>query len=137
MTIGLVLIIVGIVGVAIVLRPDVPIVLALLAWGIAGLGMGFASPTLTLVAMELAPAGQEGASTSAMGQAGILGIALGTGIGGVIIGNTSAGSSVSPMSVAGHSLLMVGMLIIALWIARRLPGRSQQTMAAEQVAGIH
>jgi MFS family permease len=125
-SLGLGLIITGIIGIIVVLQPNVPIVLALLAWGVAGLGMGFASPTVTLVAMELAPTGQEGATTSAIGQAGILGIALGTGIGGVIVGNTDAVSSVSPGSVAGQSLLMIGMLMIAVWIARRLPGRPQQ-----------
>ena len=134
---GVALIIIGIGGIIAVLQPDVPVWLAFLAWGIAGLGMGFASPTLTLVSMELAPSGQEGASTSAMGQAGILGIALGTGIGGVIIGNANSGSSVSPESVAIHSLLMVGMLVIAVWIARRLPGRSQQAMEVEQSADSH
>jgi MFS family permease len=125
-SLGLGLIITGIIGIIVVLQPNVPIVLALLAWGVAGLGMGFASPTLTLAAMELAPTGQEGASTSAIGQAGILGIALGTGIGGVIVGNTDAVSSVSPESVAVQSLLMMSMLMIAVWMARRLPGRPQK-----------
>lgn len=120
-TVGLVLIIAGIVGVAVVLRPDIPIGLALLAWGIAGAGMGFASTTLTLLAMELAPAGQEGTSMAALNQGGILGIALGAGIGGIIVGNAHSGASVSPLSLTSHGLLMIGMLIAALWTARRLP----------------
>jgi MFS family permease len=125
-TIGLGLVIAGIVGLVVILQPDIPAMLALLAWSVAGLGMGFASPTLTLLAMELAPSGQEGASTSAIGQAGILGIAVGTGIGGVIVGNTYIGSTISPMSVAGHSLLMVGTLIVALGVTRYLPDDSRK-----------
>jgi MFS family permease len=135
--VGLMLIIAGIGSMIAVLQPSVPVWLAFVAWAIAGLGMGLASPTLTLMSMELAPAGQEGASTSSMGLAGILGIALGTGIGGVIVGTTNAGASISPTSVAGHSLLMVGMLLIALWIARRLPGRASNRSEREQTMSVH
>lgn len=122
---GLAPIALGIGGVAATLHPGVPVLLAPLAWGLAGLGMGLVSPTLTLLALELAPAGQEGASTAAMQLAGVLGIALGTGLGGVIVGGVGAGARVTPASLAGQDLLMVGMLVIAVGLARRLPGRSR------------
>lgn len=120
-TIGLGLIVAGIVGLGVALQPELPVSLALLAWGIAGAGMGFASPTVTLIAMALAPAGQEGATTSAIGQGSILGIALGAGIGGIIVGQTEAGSMISLGQATGHLLLMAGMVLIALVVARRLP----------------
>jgi MFS family permease len=125
--VGLLLVTSGIIGTIVVLQPGVPIWVTLLTWGSAGFGMGFVSPTLALLMLELAPAGQEGASTSAGQLAGVLGIAIGTGIGGAIVGNTSAGVNISPTSIAAHGLLMVVMVIIAVWVARRLPGRSKTT----------
>jgi len=119
--IGLLLILAGTAGTLAVLQPSVPVWLAVLTWGVAGFGMGFVSPTLALLALELAPQGQQGASSSAVQLAGVFAIALGTGIGGVLVGNGSAGSGVSPHSVATHTLLMMGALAIALWLSPRLP----------------
>jgi MFS family permease len=39
---------------------------ALIGWTIAGLGMGMTRPTLAVLTLELAPAGRQGASTSAL-----------------------------------------------------------------------
>jgi len=133
---GLVLVAIGVIGIVVMLQPNVPVVLAPLAWAVAGLGMGLASPTLSLLALELAPTGQEGASTSTMQLAGVLGIAVGTGIGGVIIGSGEAATSVSLMSIVIQNLLMIGMLIIAVWIVYRLPTRSRTTMASN-ASGMH
>ncbi len=49
-----------------VFQPFVPVLLAPLTWSLAGLGMGFAFSTISLVVLDTAPAGQEGTASSAM-----------------------------------------------------------------------
>ena len=62
----------------------VPALLAALAWGVAGLGMGLAFSTNSLVVLEAAQPGQEGTAAAALQLANVLGVAVGAGIGGVI-----------------------------------------------------
>ena len=127
---GLVLTAVGIAGVAGVLAPAVPAWLALAAWAVAGLGVGLAFSALTLVVLEMAPAGQEGAATSAMQLANVLGVALGTGLGGVIVAYASAGGGQPTIGILGQDLLMIGVLALAVLTASRLPGGREPTAAA-------
>jgi MFS family permease len=121
-SVGLALIGVGIVGSAAALSPATPLMLALVAWGVAGLGMGLAFSTMSLVVLETAPAGQEGAASSALQLANTLGVALGAGLGGAIIGNAEQGG-VSISGLVTHDLLMLGVTGLALFVAQRLPAR--------------
>jgi MFS family permease len=120
---GLALLAIGIVGVAAALAPSVPVLLAPLAWGIAGLGMGLAFSTNSLVVLEAAPAGQEGTAAAALQLANTLGVAVGAGIGGVIIGNT--GATVSLSSIIIQDAAMIGVLVLTALAASRLPDRPQ------------
>jgi MFS family permease len=125
--VGLLIIVLGIVLSIAVLSPAVPALLASVAWGVAGLGIGLAFSTISLVVLETAPAGQEGSASSAMQLANMLGVALGTGIGGVIIGD--AGGSAAGAGGAAQagifiqSLLMIGVTALAVVAALRLPSR--------------
>ena len=119
--VGLALIVVGIAGVAAVLLPAVPVLLAPLAWGIAGLGMGFAYSTISLVVLESAAHGQEGTAAAAMQLANILGSALGTGLGGVLIGSAGTADGGLQVALAGQSLLMIAIVGLAVFTALRLP----------------
>lgn len=119
---GLLLIIGGVAGIAVVVTTAVPVAVAALAWGIAGLGMGLAYSTVTLVVLESAAAGEEGASSSAAQLAFVLGTALGTGIGGtmVALATTSAAHSTrTGIAVVDASAIAATML--ALLTARALP----------------
>src|SRR5262249_9750667 len=118
---GLALIALGILGVTATLAPSVPVPLALLAWGVAGLGMGLAFSTNSLVVLEAAQPGQEGAAPAALQLANVLGIAVGAGIGGAIIGK--AGTSVSPSSIIVQNILMISVLLLTTLAASRLPNR--------------
>jgi MFS family permease len=127
--VGLLIIIVGVALSILVLSPAVPALLAPVAWGVAGLGIGLAFSTISLVVLETAPAGQEGTASSAMQLANMLGVALGTGIGGVIIGD-AGGSAVGAAGAAQTGifiqyLLMIGVAALAVVTALRLPGREQ------------
>jgi MFS family permease len=119
---GLALIALGIVGVAAALAPNVPALLAALAWGVAGLGMGLAFSTNSLVVLEAAQPGQEGTASAALQLANVLGVAVGAGIGGVIIGN--AGATVSLSSIIIQDIAMIGVLGLTVLAASRLPNRS-------------
>jgi len=118
---GLALIAIGIVGVAAALAPGVPVLLAPLAWGVAGLGMGLAFSTNSLVVLEAAQPGQEGTAAAALQLANVLGVAVGAGIGGVIIGNT--GAIVSLSSIIIQDAAMIGVLLLTALAASRLPNR--------------
>jgi MFS family permease len=119
---GLGLIALGILGVAATLALDVPALLAALAWGVAGLGMGLAFSTNSLVVLEAAPSGQEGTAAAALQLANVLGVAVGAGIGGVIIGN--AGTTVSLSNIIIQDVIMIGVLMLTALAASRLPNRA-------------
>lgn len=117
---GIVLIIAAVFGVSAVLLPGVPVLLAPLAWAIAGLGMGLAYTMLTLVILRAAAPGQEGAASAAIALAAILGTALGTGIGGALIGQGGAGAAALRPGIAAQNGLMVLVAVVAAVAATRI-----------------
>ena len=72
--VGLSLVLLGVAGMLAVLRPGVPVGLAVVAWSVAGLGMGLSYAPLSLMMLREAPAGREGwasASLNLVRRAGI------------------------------------------------------------------
>jgi MFS family permease len=125
--VGLILIAVGAAGAVLVLMPGTPVMLVPLAWGVAGLGIGLAYSTIQLVILETATPGQEGTATSAMQLAGTVGIALATGIGGALIAAFSTGDEASRTSIAIQDALMIGVVLLGIAVAGRLPDRQPAT----------
>lgn len=78
-------IIVGVSLMAVSLSAAVPVALWFVAGAFAGLGMGTAYAPLSTVTLAEAAEGQVGAATSALQMTDILGIALGTGLAGVVV----------------------------------------------------
>lgn len=64
--VGLVCIVFGIGCAALTVWPPVPTAVAIAGWGIAGLGMGLAYPTLSVLTLELSAAGEQGRNSSAL-----------------------------------------------------------------------
>ena len=125
--IGLLVVAVGLAGIASVLIPEIPAIVAIGAWGVGGLGMGLAYSTLSLVVLETAPKDQVGSASASMELSSVLGTALGTGLGGVIIA-FAAGSGRSPSwGIAVIDLLVIAVIGFAILTAMRLPGRPPQT----------
>jgi MFS family permease len=120
---GLALLIVGVLGFIIVLTPATPVWLAPIVWGVAGLGIGMCFSTHSLVVLEMAPTGQEGSASAALQLASALGVALGTGLGGVIIAATSAGGG-PQIGITIQSALMIGVTVVAMLAGLRLPWRA-------------
>jgi MFS family permease len=119
--VGLVLIAVGIscVGV-VVLSPGVPIAFGVVAWGVAGLGMGLTYPASTLTALGLAPSGGEGSAAASLQVAETVCVAVGAGAMGSLV--ALAGHLERSMSdgLAWGFLLGALVIVVALGPAARL-----------------
>ena len=121
--IGLLLIALGLAGITSVLIPGIPVIVAIVAWGVGGLGMGLAYSTLSLVVLETAPGDQMGSASASMELSSVLGTAIGTGLGGVIIA-FAAGSGRSPSwGITVIDLLVIAVIGLSILTAVRLPGR--------------
>jgi MFS family permease len=100
----------------------VPVWEAFVAWSAAGLGMGFSYAPISLMMLRAAPPGREGWASASLNLADVLGIALGVGIGGAAVAAVSRGSR----PVAGGVVIAFAVAalaaVLALVIARRLPG---------------
>lgn len=120
--VGLALILVGIALSIASLSPATPPALAIVAWAIAGLGIGLAYTTLSLVALEQAPKGSEGVSTSSLQINDTLGTALGSGIGGAIL--AAYGAQQVGLALTVQFGLMMLVVIVAMLAALRLPSRA-------------
>jgi len=101
----------------------VPIAMGVVAWAIAGLGMGLAYAPLSLIVLAEAPSGQEGAATAALQLSDVLGIALGTGLTGAVV---AIGDS-WPHAPRGALLIafpiLTAVAIAGAFAAHRLPAR--------------
>ena len=116
---GLVVILAGIGGMALVLQPDVPVAVGLAAWTVAGLGMGLAYAPISLMMLQKAPPGQEGRVSASLNLADVLGDAIGIGVGGAAVA-AAAGRDLGLGIVAAFcAAAAVG--VAALAVTRRLP----------------
>jgi MFS family permease len=116
---GLVIILAGIAGMTLVLRPGVPVAVALAAWTVAGLGMGLAYAPLSLLMLQRAPAGQEGQASASLNLTDTLGTATGIGIGGAAVAAAAGGHL--DVGVAVAFAVAAAMGVAALALSSRLP----------------
>lgn len=116
-------IVAGALVMALALSPSVPTAVWLLAGALTGLGMGTAYAPLSTVTLGEAEPGREGAATSALQMCDILGIALGTGIAGVIVtvGDRAGTSDTAALVVvfALAAVAGVGVMVLAPRLVRR------------------
>jgi MFS family permease len=117
LTVGL-----GVVGFALVLSPAVPVPVGIVAWGLAGLGMGLSYSPLSLVVLAEAPAAEQGIATSGLQLSDTLGTALGTGVGGALIAGALRGGSDLAVGLAAAFGVSVVTALVGMALARRLPG---------------
>ena len=82
---GFTTVVVGIAAFAVVLSPSVPVAFGIVAWTVAGFGMGLSYAPLSLTTLREASPGAEGAATSGLQLSDSLGTALGAGVGGALI----------------------------------------------------
>jgi MFS family permease len=117
--IGLMIILAGMAGMVVMLRPGVPVAVGLAAWTVAGGGMGLAYAPITLMMLREAPPGREGWASASLNLADVLGTAIGIGVGGAAVAAT-AGRSVSA-GVTIAFAIAAAVAVAALALTRRLP----------------
>ncbi|HKW78808.1 MAG TPA: MFS transporter [Candidatus Limnocylindria bacterium] len=119
---GFILVAGGIAGMGLVLVAAVPATAAVIAWGIAGFGIGMAYSSISLTVLRHASPGHEGATASAMQLSDALGTALGTGLGavGVALAVTTTSTPFAGVALADGLAAMSAVAGIA--IAGRLRG---------------
>ncbi len=127
--IGLLIVAIGIAGIAIILIPAIPAQIAIVSWGVGGLGMGLAYSTISLVVLETAPKDQVGSASASMELSSVLGTALGTGLGGAIIAFATGTGRSQSWGIAVIDILVIAVTGLACLTAIRLPGRKRQNSA--------
>ena len=127
--IGLFIVAIGIGGIAIILIPAIPALVAIVAWGVGGLGMGLAYSTISLVVLETAPKDEVGSASASMELSSVLGTALGTGLGGVIIAFAAGSGHSQSWGIAVIDILVIAFIGLSCLTALRLPGRIPQHSA--------
>lgn len=111
----------GIVITALVLLPQVPVLVAGLGWAVAGLGMGLAYSMLVLTVLETAAPGEEGFSSSALQLMFTLGTAFGAGVGGAVVAMADAGTIPLASAIGIVDALMLVMAVVAVGVSLRVP----------------
>ncbi len=119
--VGLAALMIGSASMLAIIVTEVPVVLALGAWAIAGLGAGLTYGPLSAAMLASAPAGQEGETTAAFQLTEVLGIALGSGVGGALVAFGAARDWATSTSVTIVFALSVVVACAGLSLARRIP----------------
>jgi MFS family permease len=129
-TIGAALIALGIGVTALVLIPEMPVMVAALGWAIAGLGMGLAYSMSALAVLESSDPGEEGFSSSALQLMFTLGTAFGAGVGGALVAVADAGTISLASAIGIVDALMLAMALVAVVISFRVPSGPDATRTA-------
>jgi MFS family permease len=116
------LVAVGLGVMCVALLPSVPPALAIVAWAIAGGGIGTAYAPLSVTTLDRAAAGEEGRATSALQLCDVLGQALGTGVAGSIVAAAAAGMGHRPAVALAFSFGIV-VALTAIVAGARLPAQ--------------
>ena len=129
---GLALLLAGIAGMAIALRPGVPLGVPFIAWSVAGLAMGLAYAPTSLLMLQEASSDRTGWASASLNLSDVLGTALGTGLGGAaLVIAANQGSSISTGITVAFALAGLGG-VAGLAVSGRLPVRRiGRTLAGE------
>lgn len=118
--IGQALVLAGIAGMVLSLRPGVPAAATLVAWTAAGIGMGLAYAPTSLLMLHQAPGGRTGWASASLNISDVLGTALGAGLGGAaLVLASDSGWSISTGITIAFGVAAAGALA-GLAVARRL-----------------
>jgi MFS family permease len=122
--VGLAAMTAGIAATAAVLCTSLPTWIAIPTWGLSGIGIGVAYSTVSLVVLEHAVPGEEGAASAAFQLSYVLGTAIGTGAtGGVVARWVERGESLA-VAIAVVFAVALALALLALATAPRLPSRA-------------
>jgi MFS family permease len=120
-TIGAVLIVAGTVAVAAGLLAATPVTVVFVGWGLAGIGMGIAFPTIPLSVMREASEESQAGELSSTLLMDTLGVAVGAGVGGGCIALSRALDAGIRPGIAGAYAIGLAAAIALLLVVRRIP----------------
>ena len=123
---GLLSVAAGVGLIATVLIDSVPVAVAAIGWGVAGLGMGLAYSMASVVVLAEAPKDGVGAASAGLQLADVLGVAVGSGLGGAIVAAGEAAPWSLRTSIAAVDILMVAIALLGALVAIRLPRRTAE-----------
>jgi MFS family permease len=126
---GFGLLLLGIGGAALSLAGTVPVAVFAACWGVAGLGIGLVFSPLTLTVLAFAARGQEGAATASLELSGVLGVALGTGLGGALVALAASQHWSERRGVLSVDIVTGTIALVALIASARLPRRVPESVA--------
>ena len=112
----------GIVTTPLVLLSSVPVWLIAGSWAVAGFGMGLAYPSLSILILNLAPPGEEGATTSSFKLAELLSAATGTALAGAIVAAGERSDLLSSSLAAVFAAAAIA-AVVGVALSVRLPAR--------------
>ena len=115
------LVAIGLGAMCVVLLPSVPPALAIVAWALAGAGIGTAYAPLSVTTLDRAAAGEEGRATSALQLCDVLGQALGTGVAGAIVAAASRIGHGPAVALAFSFAIAVA--LVGVIVGARLPSQ--------------
>jgi MFS family permease len=121
-TTGFATVALGIAGFAAVLSPGVPVPLGILAWAVAGFGMGLSYSPLSLVVLGEAAPAEQGTATAGLQLSDVVGTALGAGTGGAIIAGAAHAGLAGWIGLGGAFAVGGAAALVGVALAHRLPG---------------
>jgi MFS family permease len=121
---GFLIIVAGIACEVAALFPGVPVAVGVAGWAVGGFGIGLAYSPVSLIVLGEAPSGQEGVASASLQLADTLGVALGAGLGGVLVAVGAAAGWAEWAGIAGAYALTATVAVAAAVLARRIPSRT-------------
>ncbi len=103
--------------------PDVPLIVAVVTWSVAGLGMGLSYSTPAIIVLRDAPAELQGASTAGLQLSDVLGTSLGTGLGGALIAGAARSGSEGWVGLALTFAVSIAVAVVGLTLTPRVRRR--------------
>ncbi len=128
---GLVLVLAGVAGMASLLWPVIPVWMALVAWSVAGLGIGLAYAPISLTALGWARSGNEGRVSASVQLCDVLGTALGTGAAGAAVAIVHQHGGPARLGLGLAFAIAASGGLVALGIAPRLPATTSPRLAGD------
>jgi MFS family permease len=121
---GFLVVAVGIACEVAALFQAVPVAVGVVGWAVGGFGIGLAYSPISLIVLGEAPPGQEGAASASLQLTETLGVALGAGLGGVLVAAGAASGWPPWAGIAGAFALTAAVAVLAAMLARRIPSRT-------------
>jgi MFS family permease len=117
------------------LFPGVPVAVGVAGWAVGGVGIGLAYSPVSLIVLGEAPSGQEGVASASLQLADTLGVALGAGLGGVLVAVGAAAGWPERAGIGGAFALTAVVAVSAAVLARRVPSRTLPAPSAAAGGG--